>query len=44
MFIAQQIKKASACGLTYNIEAVKCNNEENMTQYQKEFMATGNMG
>ena len=43
-FNAQQIEKASACGLTYNIEAGRCENAENMTEYQKEFMATGNLG
>ena len=44
LFNAQQIEKASACGLTYNIEAERCDNEESMTQYQKEFMATGSLG
>ena len=44
LFNAQQVEKASACGLTYNIEAERCDNEESMTQYQREFMATGSLG
>ena len=43
-FNAQQIEKATACGFTYNIEAERCDNEESMTQYQKEFMAAGSLG
>ena len=41
VFNAQQVEKAKSCGLTYNIEAGKCEEYETMTEYQKEFIATG---
>ena len=44
VFNAQQVEKANSCGLTNNIEAGRCDEYEKMTEYQKEFMATGNLG
>ena len=43
IYVAQQIEKAKACGLTYNIQAGECHNADKMTPDQKEFMACGNL-
>ena len=43
IFINQQIEKAKACGLTFNVQAGKCYNEDQMTEEQREFMITGSL-